>query len=141
MRSKESINLLQKVLLNTYEAKILRMYAASSLSKIGGESSLDTLAKVIDDEIHEVAEYAVNGIAEIKSENGGDILIRALRSEYDKVRYYAIIGLTHIKYRKAVDILQFKAEYDSNELIRKEAKKALKVIQGTAEDQKQTVTE
>ena len=105
------------------------MYAASSLSKIGKASALETLADVINDDTHEVAEYAVNGIAEIGSERGGDILIKALRSDYDKVRYYAVIGLSKIKYKKAVDILQFKAEHDSNESIRREAKKAIENIQ------------
>lgn len=126
---KESEDLLKEILLNKYEEKILRMYAVSSLSKIGKVSALETLADVINDDTHEVAEYAVNGIAEIGSERGGDILIKALRSDYDKVRYYAVIGLSKIKYKKAVDILQFKAEHDSNESIRREAKKAIENIQ------------
>jgi HEAT repeat protein len=130
LKSKKSIDLLEKLLLNNYEEKIVRMYAASSLSRIGGDSSIDTLSQVIDDETHEVAEYAVNGIAEIGSQRGGDILIDALRSDYDKVRYYAVIGLKKIKYRQAADILRYKAEHDSNELIRKEAEKALEEIFG-----------
>jgi HEAT repeat protein len=138
IKSKESINLLQSLLHNKYEEKILRMYSASSLSKIGGELSLAALAEVINDETHEVAEYAVNGIAKMETEKGGEYLIKALRSDYDKVRYYAILGLSKIKYRKAVNILEFKAEYDSNELIRKEAAKALENILGT-EKKRETI--
>jgi hypothetical protein len=124
----KSKDLLTEILLNTYEEKILRMYSATSLSKIGKESVLDTLAAVIDDQSHEVAEYAVNGIAEIGSNKAGDILVEALRSDYDKVRYYAVVGLSKMKFKKAEDILKFKAEYDSNESVRKEAKKALENI-------------
>lgn len=131
INSKKALPLLSEILLNRYESKILRMYSASSIGKIGKEASLDTLQEVIFDETHEVAEYAVNAIAEIRSEKGGNLLIEALRSDYDKVRYYAIKGLSQIKYRKAIDILKFKAQYDSNETVRNEAKKALEIIQGS----------
>ena len=129
----ENVKIKGKIILDgydIYEEKIVRMYPSSSISRIGGDSSIDTLSQVIDDETHEVAEYAVNGIAEMGSQRGGDILMDALRSDYDKVRYYAVIGLKKIKYKQATDILRYKAEHDSNETIRKEAEKALEEIIG-----------
>ena len=129
IKSEKSILLLQNMLHNVYEEKILRMYAASSLSQIGGASSLSALARVINDDSHEVAEYAVNGIAQMEMSEGGEFLMKALRSDYDKVRYYAVIGLGKLKYLEAVDALKFRAAYDVNDTVRKEAQKVLESIQ------------
>jgi len=129
IKSEKSILLLQNMLHNVYEEKILRMYAASSLSQIGGVSSLSALAKVINDDSHEVAEYAVNGIAQMERIEGAEFLIKALRSDYDKVRYYAVIGLGKLKYHDAVEALKFRAAYDVNDTVRKEAQKVLENMQ------------
>jgi len=133
LKSKKSLPILKEILLNTYEQKILRMYSAISLSRIGKEDVLEILSSVIDDPYHEVAEYAVSAISEIGTKKCGPYLISALRSDYDKVRYLAASGLAGIKYENAVDILEFKANFDSSEHVRKEALKALDVIKGTGE--------
>jgi HEAT repeat protein len=125
VKSEKSVPFLRDILHNVYEEKILRMYAASSLSLIGGSASLEALSAVIGDETHEVAEYAVNGIAQMKTKEGGELLLRALRSDNDKVRYYAAAGLGEIGYTAAADALRFRAAYDTNDLVRKEAKKSL----------------
>jgi HEAT repeat protein len=104
------------------------MYAVYSLGEIGGESVLDTLGELLTDDTHEVAEYAVQSIANIPSDRSGAFLVQALRSDYDLVRYHAVIGLAALDYDEATDILAFKAEYDSNELIRREARKALETL-------------
>lgn len=128
IQSGKSRPLLMDILHNPYEEKIMRMYAASSLSQIGGNDSLEALAKAINDESHEVAEYATSGIAQMKTEEGGKILLLALRSDYDKVRYYAAIGLGDIGFEEAVDSLKFRADHDTNDLVRREAKKSLEKI-------------
>jgi HEAT repeat protein len=81
-----------------------------------------------------VAEYAVKGISDINSYECGPILIKALRSDYDTVRYYAVIGLSRINYKDAIDILEFKAEYDTNDRVRMESKKAVELLQDEKED-------
>lgn len=128
MESAASVDILEKTVKNTYEPKLLRMYAVLALSKIGKESALDILEEVIYDKNHEVAEYAVRGIAELNCDRCGEVLIKALRSDYDKVRYYAVIGLSRLRYTDSVEILQFKAEYDANERVREEAKKAVELL-------------
>ena len=130
IESTRSIEPLKDILLNSYEKKILRMYAAYALSRVGRESVLDTLEEVIYDSSHEVAEYAVKGISDMESDKCGPILIKALRSDYDKVRYYAVVGLSKMHYPDALNILEFKAEYDVNDRVRMEAKKAVELLQG-----------
>lgn len=125
MESEESIEIIAKIVNNTYEPKILRMYAVLALSKLGKESVLDTLEKLLYDSNNEVAEYAARGIADIGCERCGEILMKALRSDYDKVRYYAVIGLSRLRYTDSMEILKFKAEYDVNERVREEAKRAV----------------
>jgi HEAT repeat protein len=128
MKSEKAYETVKRILLQPNEAKIARIYATTSVAKIGGPSALDVLELVIDDQTHEVAEFAVNNIAEIGTERGGELLVRALRSDYDKVRYYAVTGLARMKYPAARDILSFKADHDGNEAVRREAKKALEAL-------------
>jgi HEAT repeat protein len=132
VQSVKSLDILEQTATNTYENKYLRMFAVHSLGLIGGESVLEILGELLGDKDHAVAEYAVQSISGIATEKCGDYLIQALRSNFDKVRYYAVIGLADLKYKGAIEILTFKSEHDSNELVRKEAKKALEVI-GTFE--------
>jgi HEAT repeat protein len=129
VKSIRSLDLLEKFAKNRYENKLLRMYAVYSLGEIGGESVLGVLGELLDDESHEVAEYAVQSISNVSSQEGGVYLMQALKSDYDKVRYYAVIGLRELRYRDAVKILAFKAEYDRNETVRREAQKALEVLE------------
>jgi len=129
VKSVSSLDLLERIARNRFENKYLRMYAVYSLGEVGGESVLGILGELLRDESHEVAEYAVKSISIIASEKSGIYLIGALRSDYDKVRYYAAIGLGELQYGDAADILAFKAEYDTNEIVRREAQKALEQIQ------------
>jgi len=133
VKSIRCLDLLEEIARNNYENKYLRMYAVHSLGEIGGESVLDILGELLQDETHEVAEYAVKGISDIDSAKSGEYLVQALRSDFDRVRYFAVIGLAEKKYVDAVEILTFKAEYDMNEQVRIEAKKALESIQAGVE--------
>jgi HEAT repeat protein len=134
VKSVHSLDLLEDIARNRYEDRHLSMYAVYSLGEVGGESVLGTLGELIDDERHEVAEYAVQSISNIASEKGGVYLMRALRSDFDKVRYYAVIGLRQLQYRDAVKMLAFKAQYDMNETVRKEAEKTLELLRGEEEE-------
>jgi HEAT repeat protein len=129
LKSEKAYETVAQILLRPDEAKIARIYATTSVAKIGGPAALDVLEEVIDDQTHEVAEFAVSNIAEIGTERGGQLLLRALRSDYDKVRYYAATGLGRMKYEPARDILSFKANHDGNEAVRREAKKALDALE------------
>jgi HEAT repeat protein len=128
LKSEKAYETVTRILLQPNEAKITRMYATTSVAKIGGPAALDVLEEVIDDQTHEVAEFAVNNIAEIGTERGGQLLVKALRSDYDKVRYYAAAGLGRMKYEPARDILSFKADHDGNQAVRREAQKALDAL-------------
>jgi HEAT repeat protein len=128
LKSEKAYETVKRILLKPNEAKIARIYATTSVAKIGGPSALGVLEEVIDDQTHEVAEFAVNNIAEIGTNRGGELLVKALRSNYDKVRYYAAAGLARMKYTEARAILSFKADHDGNEAVRKEAKKALEAL-------------
>jgi len=132
----KSLSLLKEILLNTYEPKLLRMYSAYSLGRIGKENVLEILSRVIDDPYHEVAEYAVSAISEVGTKKCGPYLISALRSDYDRVRFIAASGLASIKYEDAIEILEFKANFDSNEKVRAEARRAIEVIKGAKEKYK-----
>ena len=136
MDSTESIDTMKQIVENAYEPKLMRMYAVLSLSKIGQESVLETLENALSDEDHDVATYAARGIADLECTECGRILMKALRSDYDRVRYYAVIGLAKLRFSESEDILKFKAEHDTNERVREEAKKALESIAGGTEEKK-----
>lgn len=136
MDSTGSIDTMKQIVENTYEPKIMRMYAVLSLSKLGQESVLETLEKALSDEDHDVATYAARGIADLECTECGRILMKALRSDYDRVRYYAVIGLAKLRFSESEEILKFKAEHDTNERVREEAKKALESITGGTEEKK-----
>jgi HEAT repeat protein len=126
---RKALPLLEEIAVNAYEPKLLRMYAVHSLGAVGGEGVLDVLGDLIHDGTHEVAEYAVRSISRIESSKTGSLLVEALKSDYDTVRYYGVIALGELQYAPAVDILQFKARYDSNTAVRREAERALLRIQ------------
>ncbi|RKY00986.1 MAG: hypothetical protein DRP54_04480 [Spirochaetes bacterium] len=128
LKSKKAESLIEKTLKNKYEPDILRMYSAIALAKIAGKEAIDTLSDYINDPSHEVAEYAISALIEIESPEIGEYLIKALRSDYDKVRYLAIKGIEKIKYADAIDILEFRADYDTNDKIRAEARRVLDLL-------------
>jgi hypothetical protein len=134
MESTQSIDTMKMIVENTYEPKIMRMYAVLSLSRIGRESVLETLENALSDKDYDVATYAARGIADLECMECGPILMKALRSDYDRVRYYAIIGLVKLRFKESEEILKFKAEYDTNERVREEAKKALQSLTGDTEE-------
>ncbi|MFW6181871.1 MAG: HEAT repeat domain-containing protein [Spirochaetota bacterium] len=125
---------LEKIARNGYEPKLLRMYAVHSLGAVGGEGVLDVLGDLLRDGTHEVAEYAVRSIARIESGKTGELLIEALKSDFDTVRYYGARALGEMGHAPAVSILQFKARYDSNVTVRREAERALSRIQDDVQD-------
>jgi len=135
LESMQSIDMMKMIVENTYEPKVMRMYAVLSLSRIGKESVLETLENALSDKDHDVATYAARGIADLECTECGRILMKALRSDYDRVRYYAVIGLAKLRFTESVEILKFKAEYDTNERVREEAKKALESLAGDTEEE------
>jgi HEAT repeat protein len=135
--SKKSFRMLEGIALNRYEKELLRMYAAHSIATIGGEDALDTLDLLVEDESHRVAEYAVTALATIDSPRTGEILMKALRSDFDAVRYHAVRGIAELRYVEATDILRYKAQYDANERVRKEAQETLRKFEAMSGESQQ----
>lgn len=128
LKSQKAKSIIEQILKNRYEPDILRMYSTVSLGKIAGREALSILGEYIDDSSHEVAEYAISALIDIDSSDIGKYLIRGLRSDYDKVRYLSIKGIEKIRYTDAIEILEFRANYDQNDKVREEARRALELL-------------
>lgn len=125
VRSVESIDLLVRIMEDGYEEKIVRLYAADSLGRIGDESAVPALRKAFAQDDALLRAYAAAALAEFELEEVVDVLIQGLKDENWKVRVTSAKGLGRRKAPRALDILIYKARKDPVNDVRIEACRAI----------------
>ncbi len=123
-----NIPLLENILSNPGEAKELRMYSAYAIGRTGSIKAFDILSPYIENEKEDlnIRLWAINGLSYIKSEKSMQKLIDFSKVDNVRLRLEAIKSLgKYEKNDKIIEILKYKAEYDPEFAVKKEAKKAL----------------
>jgi HEAT repeat protein len=127
---KESIPLLKSLINDPAEVKEVRMYSAYALGKTKVAEAFDILAPVIDNEKEDVNVrlWGLAGLAFLSGPQIGEKVIQYTRSDNILLRTEAIKTLAKIKETRAIEILKYKALYDPEFSVRKEAKNALQQL-------------
>lgn len=123
-----NIPLLQQILDNPGEAKEVRMYAAYGIGRTGSQKAFDILSPYIENEKEDlnIRLWSISGLSFVKGEKSIQKLIDFSKVDNVRIRLEAIKSLG--KYEKddrVVEILRYKAEFDPEFAVKKEAKKAL----------------
>ncbi|MCX7881838.1 MAG: HEAT repeat domain-containing protein [Brevinematales bacterium] len=127
---KTSIELLKTLINDPAEAKEVRMYSAYALGKTKVPEAFDILTPVIDNEKEDVnvRVWGLAGLAFLSTPQVGEKVIQYTRSDNILLRTEAIKTLAKIKETRAIEILKYKALYDPEFSVRKEAKNALQAL-------------
>ncbi len=127
---KSSIELLKTLINDPAEVKEVRMYSAYALGKTKVTEAFDILAPVIDNEKEDVnvRVWGLAGLAFLSGPQVGEKVIQYTRSDNILLRTEAIKTLAKIKETRAIEILKYKALYDPEVSVRKEAKNALQAL-------------
>ncbi|MDH5721358.1 MAG: HEAT repeat domain-containing protein [Spirochaetia bacterium] len=116
--------------------ELVRGFAANSLGKIKEKSSIDILRNTLSeinskkdpDEIRKHARlkmHIIGALIRLGDTKIAPILVEMTRDDHDGVRLRAIRYLGELKLTEYKDLLEFKAKYDTNAKVKKEAEKAL----------------
>lgn len=112
---------------NPGEVKEVRMYSAFALGKSGDKKSLTILMPIIENETEDinVRLWAIAGLGYIKDPSVTEKLITLVKVDNVRIRLEAVKALGVLKNDSSVDILTYKALYDPELAVKKEAEKAL----------------
>ncbi len=124
----KDISVLSNILQNTGESKDLRMYCAYAIGKTGNSQAVSILSPYIENENEDlnIRLWSIAGISYVKEKGVSEKLINFAKSENVRIRLEAIKSLGHLKDNSsAVELLRYKAVYDPDFGVQKEAKKAL----------------
>jgi len=127
---KTSIPLLKTLINDPAEVKEVRMYSAYALGKTRVSEAFDILAPVIDNEKEDVNVrlWGLAGLAFLSGPQIGEKVIQYTRSDNILLRTEAIKTLAKLKETRAIEILKYKALYDPEFSVRREAKNALQEL-------------
>ena len=117
----ESVDKLLEIVEDTYEEKILRMYAADALGKIGDVRAVPALKEIFSEQDALLKAYAASALSNFDAEGVVDILMQGLRDSNWRVRLTAAKGLGEIGATEALDILIYKAKNDPENVVKMEA--------------------
>ncbi|MGC8765529.1 MAG: HEAT repeat domain-containing protein [Brevinematia bacterium] len=123
-----NIPLLEKILSNPGEPKELRMYSAYAIGRTGSLKAFDILSPYIENEREDlnIRLWGINGLSFVKSEKSIKKLIDFSKVDNVRIRLEAVKSMSKFeKNDKIIEILKYKAEYDPEFAVKKEAKKAL----------------
>jgi HEAT repeat protein len=123
---------LVEIVSNRSEDKVWRMYACEALGKIKDPEVIPVLKSVFSEKDPLLKAYAASALANFNMAEVIDILIQGLKDNYWKVRVASAKGLARPEGAKAVEILKYKAKKDPENVVRREAIRALGAI-GTGE--------
>lgn len=114
----------------------IRSYAVNSLSKLKVKEVTPDINKVIDEidgyifkkrkKYYNFYMYCITALARLGDPKAYPRLLNSLKSNNSMVRLKAIKLLKDLKDKRSIDILKYKAEYDPNAKVQKEAKITLK---------------
>ncbi len=123
-----NIPLLQQILDNPGEAKEVRMYAAYGIGRTGSQKAFDILSPYIENEKEDlnIRLWSISGLSFVKGEKSIQKLIDFSKVDNVRIRLEAIKSLgKYEKNDKIIEILRYKADFDPEFVVKKEAKKAL----------------
>ena len=125
--SSKYIPALKSLLENVGELKEVRMYSAFAIGKTGDKQAIGILSPYIENEIEDinVRLYSIAGFGYLKDPTVIQKLISFLKTDNVRVRLEAVKALGNLKDSSAVEILTYKALYDPELAVKREAKKAL----------------
>jgi hypothetical protein len=113
---------------NPDEERVRRMYAASSLGKIGDARALPALRALLASPDSLLRAYAASALAGFELGEVEAALQEALRDNNARVRQAAAAALARKDAQKSVDILIYKARNDPERAVRLEAIRSLGAI-------------
>ncbi len=125
IKSKAAVPELTKILENQDESPTMRRYACDSLGKIGDPSSIKVITKAFSDKDTYLRAYAVSALANFNTPEVDKLLTQALKDSFWRVRVNAADSLGKKKVASAVPILEYKARYDPELVVKKAAITAL----------------
>jgi HEAT repeat protein len=126
-----SIPLLQAILENPGESGELRMYAAYGIGRTGSSKAFDILAPYIEDEKVDlnIRLWGISGLSYVNDQRVVKKLIDFTKVDNMKVRLEAIRSLSRYeKSQEVIEVLKYKALYDPEFSVKKEAKNLLKKL-------------
>lgn len=134
------IGILQGMLENIGEAGDVRMYSAYAIGKSGDAKALEILTPYIESEKEDlnIRLWGIAGLAYVNSPKVPEMLIRFSKVDNIRIRLEAVKSLGKLKSAEATEILKYKAIYDPDLGVKREAKTAL---QGLGVDVEKLVQE
>lgn len=121
------IPVLKDLLENVGEVNEVRFYSAYAIGKSGDDQALDILSPYIENEKEDlnIRLWSISGLAYIHSPKVPEMLIRFSKVDNIRIRLEAVKSLGKLKSAEATEILKYKAVYDPDLGVRREAKSAL----------------
>lgn len=122
-----NMELLTNIVKNPGEVREVRMYAAYSIGRLGDPRAGDVLLPIVDDEMEDlnIRLWALAGMVYVKNDSIFPKLIYFSRVDNVRIRIEAIKALGKFNKPQAIEVLTYKAMYDPELSVKREAKKAL----------------
>ena len=130
MADSSYIPLFQNIINNSGELKEVRMYCAYAIGRTGDPAVIDILTPIVDNEMEDlnVRLWAIAGLAFVKNETIFPKLIYFSKVDNVRIRLEAIKALSKFSNSQSIEVLTFKALYDPEFAVKKEAKKGLQTL-------------
>jgi HEAT repeat protein len=124
---KSIIPVLKALVQNTGEVKDVRMYSAYAIGKTGDPSAISFLSPYIENESEDlnIRLWCIAGFAYIKNSEAAEKLIAFTKVDNVRIRTEAVKALGKMKESSSEEILKYKALYDPDFTVKREARKAL----------------
>ena len=122
----ETFDKIVAILENEDENSFVRMYAAEALGLMGKLEAIPVLINAFKDANPNLRQYAIKGLSEFaQNEEAQAAILQGIRDEHWKVRQESIIASKKILDRHAIPYLEYRAENDSERIIKEAAIEAL----------------
>lgn len=129
LNDSKNISVLSKILENPGESIELRMYCAFAIGKTGDPQAISILTPYIENEreVLNVRLWAVAGLSYVNYPGVFEKLIQFTKTDNTKIRIESIRALGRLANNpEAIELLKYKARYDPEPTVQKEAINVLK---------------
>ena len=130
--SLDAVDLLTRIVTDSFEEGSLRQYAAASLGKIGAPESLGTLTGVLSDADSLLRAYAIGALGYYSNREATAALTEGLRDSFWRVRVAALQGLAEQRAVSALAAIAYKARRDPEAPVRQAALQTLAALESAA---------
>lgn len=110
---------LVKIAEDENENSFVRMYAAEAIGEMQKKESIPVLVKLYESDDPNFRQYVINGLSNYSDKDAGDVIVQAIRDQHYKVRLAAVAAVRRQKITDAVPYLIYRAENDSENVVRK----------------------